>query len=145
MSMPKSGVARQIPYLFDDITFNEIYNKHFVLYSCSNDLGGALGRETHTSQVFHIIGSAIRQPPTKSFSSTTIALYMPYRGPSPHRHVHIFGPQYHNAFFVDEDLSYWAIGSEVGFEGSISLKLGAVEGSYTSLEPLDIRRVLLEV
>lgn len=70
---------------------------------------------------------------------------MPYRGASPHCHVHIFGPQYHNAFFVDEDLSYRAIGSEVGFKGGISLKLGAVEGGYTSLGLLDIRRVLLEV
>lgn len=42
-------VVRRIPYLFDDITFNEIYNQHFVLYSCSNNLGSALGRETHTS------------------------------------------------------------------------------------------------
>ena len=63
---------------------------------------------------------------------------MPYRGTPPQGHMEVLSPKHNDTLIVDENLPHRCVGSiggRVRFEGSISLKLAAMERRNTALPP----------
>lgn len=60
---------------------------------------------------------------------------MPYWWTPSQCHVNIFTPQHHNALIVDQNLTDRSIVGRVRPEGSVPLKLGAVERGNATLQP----------